>query len=124
MLAITDDTEEEDKEKEDEPKEQKEPKEQREPKEQNVFNMEEMSKILDDLQSEKSDEKSDKSKESDESEEEYDTNKYISLSEILKILKEKGYTDTIIIDLSCSVGYDPRSSRALRRRPKDNYGGK
>ena len=92
--------------------------------------MEEMSKILDDLQSEKSDEKSDKSKESDESEEseeseeEYDTNKYISLSEILKILKEKGYTDTIIIDLSCSVGYDPRSSRALRRRPKDNYGGK
>ena len=116
MLAITDDTEEEDKEKEKE--------EEDEPKEQNVFNMEEMSKILDDLQSEKSDEKSDKSKESDESEEEYDTNKYISLSEILKNLKEKGYTDTIIIDLSCSVGYDHRSSRALRRASKDNYGGK
>ena len=114
MLAITDDTEEEEKEKEKED----------ELKEQNVFNMEEMSKILDDLQSEKSDEKSDKSKESDESEEEYDTNKYISLSEILKNLKEKGYTDTIIIDLSCSVGYDHRSSRALRRASKDNYGGK
>ena len=104
-------------EKKDEEKEEKED----EPEEQNVFNMEEISKILDDLQSEESDEKSDKS---EESEEEYDTNKYISLSEILKKLKEKGYTDTIIIDLSCSVGYDPRSSRALRRRPKDNYGGK
>ena len=85
--------------------------------------MEEISKILDDLQSEKSDE-NDKSEKSEESEEEYDTNKYISLSEILKNLKEKGYTDTIIIDLSCSVGYDPRSSRALRRASKDNYGGK
>tara|TARA_B100000927_G_scaffold163643_1_gene131863 strand:- start:50 stop:1159 length:1110 start_codon:yes stop_codon:yes gene_type:complete len=104
-------------EKKDEEKEEKED----EPEEQNVFNMEEISKILDDLQSEESDEKSDKS---EESEEEYDTNKYISLSEILKKLKEKGYTDTIIIDLSCSVGYDPRSSRVLRRASEDNYGGK
>lgn len=109
--------EKEDEEKEDEEKEEKED----EPEEQNVFNMEEISKILDDLQSEESDEKSDKS---EESEEEYDTNKYISLSEILKKLKEKGYTDTIIIDLSCSVGYDPRSSRVLRRASEDNYGGK
>ena len=112
MLAITDDTEEEDKEKDDEPKEL------------NVFKFDELLSYLEDIKKgEESDENSDKSKESEESEEEYDTNKYISLSEILKKLKEKGYTDTIIIDLSCSVGHDPRSSRALRKC-KDNYGGK
>ena len=112
--------------------------EEEEEKEQNVFNLDKLIREIENIK--KSDEKSDKSEESDEndkseksdeksdkseeSEEEYDTNKYISLSEILKILKEKGYTDTIIIDLSCSVGYDPRSSRALRRASKDNYGGK
>jgi len=108
--------------------------EEKEEKEENVFNLDELLSEIENIK--KSDEKSDKSEESDEndkseksdesdeSEEEYDTNKYISLSEILKILKEKGYTDTIIIDLSCSVGYDPRSSRALRRASKHNYGGK
>ena len=112
--------------------------EEKEEKEENVFNFDELLSEIENIKksdendkseesdendkSEKSDEKSDKS---EESEEEYDTNKYISLSEILKNLKEKGYTDTIIIDLSCSVGYDPRSSRALRRTyNKDNYGGK
>jgi hypothetical protein len=124
--------------------------EEKEEKEENVFNLDELLSEIENIKksdendkseesdendkseesdendksekSEKSDEKSDKS---EESEEEYDTNKYISLSEILKNLKEKGYTDTIIIDLSCSVGYDPRSSRTLRRTyNKDNYGGK
>ena len=117
-------------------KEEEEEDEPKEPKEQNVFNLDELLSEIENIK--KSDEKSDKSKESseksdesdesdesEESEEEYDTNKYISLSEILKILKEKGYTDTIIIDLSCSVGHDDRSSRALRRTyNKDNYGGK
>ena len=37
------------------------------------------------------------------------------LSEILEKLKELGYTDTIIIDLSCNAGYDGRSARRLVR---------
>lgn len=106
--------------KEEETKEKEEKQDEKEEKEQNSFNLVELLNELKNI--EESDEKSDKS---EESEEEYDTNKYISLSEILKNLKEKGYTDTIIIDLSCSVGYDPRSSRTLRRTyNKDNYGGK
>lgn len=36
-----------------------------------------------------------------------------NLSEILEKLKELGYTDTIIIDLSCNAGFDPRSARRL-----------
>jgi len=40
-------------------------------------------------------------------------NKYMQLSEILSELKTKGYTDTIIIDLSCSSGEDERNNRHL-----------
>ena len=53
---------------------------------------------------------------------EIDTNKYTSLENILRELTNKGYTDTIIIDLSCAVGYDERSSRILRRQEDVNYG--
>lgn len=38
-----------------------------------------------------------------------------NLSEILEKIKELGYTDTIIIDLSCNAGYDDRSARTLVR---------
>jgi hypothetical protein len=48
----------------------------------------------------------------------------ISLSEILQNLVENGYTDTIIIDLSCSSGPDERGSRLLRRQEIVKYGGK
>jgi len=40
-------------------------------------------------------------------------NKYMQLSEILSELRTKGYTDTIIIDLSCSSGEDERNNRHL-----------
>ena len=39
----------------------------------------------------------------------------ITLSEILKQLKNSGYTDTIIIDLSCNAAADARSARTLVR---------
>ncbi len=70
---------------------------------------------------------------SDEVDDDY---KRIKLSEILTELKEKGYTDTIIIDLSCNVGSPndegetDRSSMILSRnfkRDPENfpkYGGK
>jgi len=47
-----------------------------------------------------------------------------TLSEILTELVEKGYTDTIIIDLSCSAGWDERDGRGLRRGTVERYGGK
>ena len=47
-----------------------------------------------------------------------DDNKEIKLSEILKDLTDNGYTDTIIIDLSCSTGYDDVGARALMRNYK------
>ena len=99
-------------------KEEKEEKEICEEK-KDVFDMRE---ILNELKKIKEGNESEESEESEESDDEYDTNKYISLSEVLKNLKEKGYTDTVIIDLSCSVGYDDRSSRILRKG-KDKYGG-
>jgi len=37
------------------------------------------------------------------------------LSDILKKIKDLGYTDTIIIDLSCNAGDDERDGRRLRR---------
>ena len=88
-----------------------------------MFDMSKILGELQDIEKQETENNSKESDESDESEEEYDTNKYISLSEILKNLKEKGYTDTIIIDLSCSVGYDSRSSRILRREKGKKYGG-
>ena len=55
---------------------------------------------------------------------EIDTNKYTTLNNILRELTKKGYTDTIIIDLSCAVGPDERSSRILRREEDGKkYGG-
>jgi len=57
-----------------------------------------------------------------------DENKEIKLSEILKDLTDHGYTDTIIIDLSCSTGWDDIGARALTRSYKKrdfpHYGGK
>jgi len=57
-----------------------------------------------------------------------DDNKEIKLSEILKDLTDHGYTDTIIIDLSCSTGWDDVGARALTRSYKKgdfpHYGGK
>ena len=57
-----------------------------------------------------------------------DENKEIKLSEILKDLTDKGYTDTIIIDLSCSTGYDDIGARSLMRSYNKgdfpHYGGK
>ena len=57
-----------------------------------------------------------------------DENKEIKLSEILKDLTDHGYTDTIIIDLSCSTGWDDVGARALTRSYKKgdfpHYGGK
>ena len=57
-----------------------------------------------------------------------DENKEIKLSEILKDLTDNGYTDTIIIDLSCSTGWDDIGARALTRSYKKgdfpHYGGK
>lgn len=54
-----------------------------------------------------------------------DKNKYMKLSEVLSNLKTHGYTDTIIIDLSCAEGIDDRTGRSLRRRTeKIKYGGK
>jgi hypothetical protein len=49
---------------------------------------------------------------------------YIQLSKVLEELVEKGYTDTIIIDLSCSSGYSGRENRALKRSDPFHYGGK
>lgn len=46
------------------------------------------------------------------------------LSEILEKLKELGYTDTIIIDLSCNAAYDARSARTLVRNEKKKGGKK
>ena len=45
------------------------------------------------------------------------------MSKILRELIKKGYTDTIIIDLSCAAGMDERSSRRLRRQEDGKYGG-
>ena len=57
-----------------------------------------------------------------------DENKQIKLSEILKDLTDNGYTDVIIIDLSCSTGWDDIGARALMRNYKKgdfpHYGGK
>lgn len=54
-----------------------------------------------------------------------DKNKYMKLSEVLLNLETHGYTDTIIIDLSCSEGVDDRMGRSLRRQTKKiKYGGK
>lgn len=54
-----------------------------------------------------------------------DKNKYMKLSEVLLNLETHGYTDTIIIDLSCAEGIDDRMGRSLRRRTeKIKYGGK
>ncbi len=113
--------EKEEKDKEKEEVEEKEEKEEKDKKKEDVFDMRE---ILNELKKIKEGNESEESEESEESDEEYDTNKYISLSEVLKNLKEKGYTDTVIIDLSCSVGYDDKSSRILRRKNcDDKYGG-
>ena len=52
---------------------------------------------------------------------------YIRFSEILEELGEKGYTDVIVIDLSCSAGWDDREGRILTRQSKMQkiiYGGK
>lgn len=47
------------------------------------------------------------------------------LSEIFTKLTEMGYTDTIVIDLSCAAGWDERHHRRLRRKIDDvKYGGK
>lgn len=70
------------------------------------------------------DEDEDEEEEEDEDvEKEYPTTN-IQLSEVLEELVEKGYTDTIIIDLSCSSGYSDRENRALKRSDKFHYGGK
>ena len=56
-----------------------------------------------------------------------DNYKYIRFSEILEELGEKGYTDVIVIDLSCSAGRDDREGRILTRQSKMQkiiYGGK
>ena len=42
----------------------------------------------------------------------------IRLSEIIVSLKNKGYTDTIIIDLACNVGDSDISTRSLIRGPR------
>lgn len=51
-----------------------------------------------------------------------------SLSEIFEKLTEMGYTDTIIIDLSCAAGWDERHRRRLMLASKKGevikYGGK
>ena len=68
----------------------------------------------------------------DSSDSEEDTNIYINMSEILTELYDKGFTDTIIIDLACAAGYDPRCGRSLRRNSDKcktdgtsfNFGGK
>ena len=52
---------------------------------------------------------------------------YIRFSEILEELRVKGYTDVIVIDLSCSSGWDDREGRRLTRESKIQkliYGGK
>jgi len=52
---------------------------------------------------------------------------YIRFSEILEELGVKGYTDVIVIDLSCSAGWDDREGRILTRQSKMQkiiYGGK
>ena len=59
----------------------------------------------------------------DDDDNEDDKNNYMRLSEILENLVQKGYTDTIIIDLSCSSGWGERDSRALRRNKIEKYGG-
>ena len=54
-------------------------------------------------------------------------NKYIRFNEILSELKKKGYTDTIVIDLSCAAGWTDREGRILTRQNKKEkikYGGK
>ena len=57
-----------------------------------------------------------------------DDNKEIKLSEILKDLTDNGYTDTIIIDLSCSTGWDDIGARSLTRNYNKgefpHYGGR
>lgn len=53
--------------------------------------------------------------------------RYIRFSEILEELGNKGYTDVIVIDLSCSAGWDDREGRILTRQSKMQkiiYGGK
>jgi hypothetical protein len=40
----------------------------------------------------------------------------IRLSEVIQSLKSQGYTDTIIIDLSCNIGTSDTSTRNLQRR--------
>ena len=55
-------------------------------------------------------------------------NAQFSLSEIFKKLTNMGYTDTIIIDLSCAAGWDERHRRRLMLATKKGdvvkYGGK
>lgn len=48
----------------------------------------------------------------------------VRLSEILTELNNQGYTDTIIIDLSCAAGYNDTSARLLIRKGVKAYGGK
>jgi hypothetical protein len=48
----------------------------------------------------------------------------VRLSEILNELNNQGYTDTIIIDLSCAAGYNDTSARLLIRKGVKVYGGK
>ena len=49
----------------------------------------------------------------------------IRLSEVIQSLKSQGYTDTIIIDLSCNVGTTDLSTRNLQReRKRKRVGGK
>lgn len=48
-----------------------------------------------------------------------------TMKDILSKLKDMGYTDTIIIDLSCAAGIDDRHGRQLRRDDTGRvYGGK
>lgn len=50
-----------------------------------------------------------------------------NLSEIFTKLTKMGYTDTIIVDLSCAAGWDDRHQRRLRKKEYDGnrkYGGK
>lgn len=69
--------------------------------------------------------RSNKEKNMNDGDDDDNKNKYMKLSEVLLNLETHGYTDTIIIDLSCSEGVDDRMGRSLRRQTKRiKYGGK